>query len=77
MAGDGGVRWDVLACAGLGRQRPRQLFDLPIAADTPVCFDQAVLRPGELRRTTLSRHVRDSAAVTVSIPPDARHAALP
>ena len=63
-----GRRWDVfLAYASPDRDRARVLYQVLAAAGLSVCFDEAVLRPGDNWHRMLAEHLRASAVVVVLV----------
>jgi len=66
MGGD--RRWDVfVAYASPDRDRARVLYRALVAVGLSVCFDEAVLRPGDNWHRDLPAHVRSSAVVVVLV----------
>jgi TIR domain len=65
-----GIRWDVfLAHASTDIAPARRLYGLLDAQGVRVCFDEAVLRPGDDWHALLPRYVRESAIVVALVSP--------
>ncbi|MFN2505803.1 MAG: toll/interleukin-1 receptor domain-containing protein [Acidimicrobiales bacterium] len=63
-----GRRWDVfLAYASPDRDRARVLYQALAGAGLSVCFDEAVLRPGDNWHRMLPEHLRSSAVLVVLV----------